>query len=98
MSPEVLTFPHLSKPFQNICDSSGTGIGSFFNQLQNGEFRPIGYASRKLTPAERNYSSTEGECLAVVWSLEKWKPYVLDQLCQVYTDHEAIYWQNCQDV
>ena len=32
------------------------------------------------------------ECLAVVWSLEKWKPYVLDQLCQVYADHEAIYW------
>ena len=34
----------------------------------------------------------EGECLTVVWSSEKWKPYVLDQLCQVYTDHEAIYW------
>ena len=28
----------------------------------------------------------------MVWSLEKWKPYVLGQLCQVYTDHEAIYW------
>ena len=52
----------------------------------------FGYASRKLKPAERNYSPTEGECLAVVWSLQKWKPYVLDQLCQVYTDHEAIYW------
>ena len=86
MSPEVLAFPDLSKPFQNICDYSGTGIGSSLNQLQNGEFRLIGYASRKLKPAERNYSPTEGECLAVVWSLEKWKPYVLDQLCQVYTD------------
>ena len=62
------------------------------SQLQNGEFRPIGYASRKLRPAEKNYSPTEGECLAVVWSLEKWKPYVLDQLCQVNTDHEAIFW------
>ena len=87
MSPDLLAFPDLIRPFQNICDYSGTD-----NQLQNGEFRPISYASRKFKPAERNYSPTEGECLAVVWSLEKWKPYVLDQLCQVYTDHEAIYW------
>ena len=70
MSPEVLALPDLSRPFQNICDYSGTGIGSSLNQLQNGEFRPIGYASRKLKPAERNYSPTEGECLAVVWSLD----------------------------
>ena len=48
MSPEVLPFPDLSKPFQNICDYSGTGIGPSLNQLQNGEFRSIGYASRKL--------------------------------------------------
>ena len=74
MSPEVLAFSDLSRPLQNISDYSGTGIGSSLNQWQNGEFRPIGYASRKLKLAERNYSPTEGECLAVVWSLEKWKP------------------------
>ena len=74
MSPEVLAFTDLSKPFQNICDYCGTGIGSSLNQLQNGEFCPIGYASRKLKPAERNYIPTEGECLAVVWSLESGNP------------------------
>ena len=73
MSPEVLAFPDLSKLFQSVCDYSGTGIWSSLNQLQNGEFCPIGYARRKRKPVERNYSPTEGECLAVVWSLEKWK-------------------------
>ena len=70
ISPEVLACPDLTKPFQNIC----TGIGCSLNQLQNGKFRPVSYASRKLKPAERNFSPTEGECLAVVWSLEKWRP------------------------
>ena len=69
MSPMVLAFPDVSKPFLLYCDYSGTGIGSSLNQMHAEGLRPIGFASRQLSSAERNYSPTEGECLAVVRSL-----------------------------
>ena len=52
-------------------DASEQGLGAVLSQLEeNGEEDPVGFASRKFLPREKNYSVIEKECLAIVWSLQ----------------------------
>ena len=54
------------------CDSSGSAIGEvLFHTLPNGEEWPIAYASKSLTPAERNYSQIKREGLGKVFGVKK---------------------------
>ncbi|GFY35736.1 retrovirus-related Pol polyprotein from transposon 17.6 [Trichonephila clavipes] len=53
---------------------------------------PIEYISRLLTPAERNYSTTEREALAVVWALKKFHGYIEGTEITVASDHTPLKW------
>ena len=53
---------------------------------------PVGYWSRSLNSAEKNYSTTERECLAVVWGCQILRPYLEGYKFKVYTDHQALKW------
>ena len=61
----VLAFPDFSLPFDLYVDASLEGIGMTLGQTQKGHEVAIAYAGRDLTPAERNYSATEHEALAL---------------------------------
>ena len=56
---------------QFVIQTSYTGIGADLLQEINTEERMLKFGSRVLSPAERNYSVTELECLAVVWVIQK---------------------------
>ncbi|GFW52279.1 retrovirus-related Pol polyprotein from transposon 17.6 [Trichonephila clavipes] len=47
---------------------------------------------RLLTPAERNYSTTEREVLAVVWALKKFRGYIEGTEITVASDHQPLKW------
>ncbi|GFW46568.1 retrovirus-related Pol polyprotein from transposon 297 [Trichonephila clavipes] len=72
--------------FNLFTDTSGVGIGAVLNQ----KHRPIAFASRTLNEAERSYTVTERECLAVIWVLNMFKTYFGSLPVKVITDHVAL--------
>ena len=87
----VLAYPPLGHPFSLETDASILGLGAILSQEQeDGKSHPVAYASRSLSPQERNYGITELESLAVVWAMRHFKYYLYGNLVTVYTDHSAI--------
>ncbi|KAL6446826.1 hypothetical protein ACFW04_001334 [Cataglyphis niger] len=76
ISAPVLACPDFARRFVLQTDASTSGLGAVLTQnFEEGE-RVITYASRTLNSAERNYSATELECLAVVWGIRRMKGYL----------------------
>nr|GEW93290.1 reverse transcriptase domain-containing protein [Tanacetum cinerariifolium] len=63
----ILIAPDWDMPFELMCDASDFTIGAVLGQHQEKHFRPIHYASKTMTEAESNYTTTEKEMLAVVY-------------------------------
>ena len=86
----VLIFPNYQQEFILCTDASDIGLGGILMQERNGRPQPIAYASRLCTSAEKNYSITERETLAVIYSLEKFRDIILGYKIRVWTDHTTI--------
>nr|GEV35212.1 reverse transcriptase domain-containing protein [Tanacetum cinerariifolium] len=62
----ILIAPNWDMPFELMCDASNFAIGAVLGQRQDKHFRSIHYASKTMTEAESNYTTTEKEMLAVM--------------------------------
>lgn len=89
----ILRQPDFEQPFILRTDASNYALGAVLMQGPDPQSeRPIEYASRLLNPAERNYSTTEREALAVVWALDKFRGYLEGAQVCVATDHQPLKW------
>ena len=65
------------------------GIGAILSTLRG---TVIEYASRTLSSAERQYTTTEKVCLAIVWAVHKFQHFLLGALFTLETDHKPLEW------
>lgn len=88
----VLKGPQMKKPFILHTDASAGGIGATLVQAdEKGVEHPVAYVSRTLNKAERNYSTTEREALAIIYALKQFRCYVHGSLnTVVLTDHHSL--------
>ena len=87
----ILGFPDWTKPFHVHVDAYGIALGVVLSQPGKGDIdHPIAYSSRKLSTAEKNYTTTEREGLAMVYALQKFRHYLLGASFKMFTDHCAL--------
>lgn len=90
VSPPVLTHYDPKTPVLLAVDASPVGLGAILShQTSQGE-RPIAYASRSLTGAERNYSQIEKEGLAIVFGLNRFHQYLYGRHFTLITDNKPL--------
>ena len=73
-----------------MCDASDLAIGAVLGQREDGKPHVVYYASKTLNEAQRNYTTTEKELLAVVYALDKFRPYLVGADTVIFTDHSAL--------
>ena len=92
----ILRLPDFTQPFVLTTDWSILAVGAVLSQIDplTSFDHLIAFASRLFNSAERNYSSTEGEYLTLVWAVQKFRTYLDGRTFTVYTDHSALQWLN----
>ena len=73
-----------------MCDSSDFAIGAVLGQREDGKPYMIYYASKTLNEAQRKYTTTKKELLAVVFALDKFRVYLVGSSIMVFTDHSDL--------
>ncbi|GFX12736.1 retrovirus-related Pol polyprotein from transposon 17.6 [Trichonephila clavipes] len=89
----VLYSPDFTKPFIIQCDASNLRIVVVLLEVRENEEHPIMFLSKRLSLAEQKYSTTEKECAAIIFAVQKLKCY-LDghQKFVIQTDHNPLVW------
>ena len=90
-SSTTLSHYNPTLPVSIACDASQVGIGAvLFHTLPGNVEKPIAYASRKLSKAEKNYAQIQKEALAIVYGIQKFRQYLLGRKFNLITDHKPL--------
>ena len=86
----LVRLPNPNKPFILTTDASTDALGAELSRTEeNGEY-PLGWFSRALNSAQRNYSKYERELFAVVLATDVFHVFLLGREFLLRTDHRAL--------
>jgi len=86
----IVRFPDFNRTFHIHTDASNVGIAAVLMQEYGNRLHPIAYYSKTLNNAQRAYSASKKEALALVSSLEHFRHIILTYDVEVYTDHKPL--------
>ncbi|KAL6471846.1 hypothetical protein MHYP_G00204960 [Metynnis hypsauchen] len=90
-SCSVLVHYDPNKPLILACDASPYVVGAVLShRMADSSERPIGFVSRTLSAAEKNYSQLDKEGLAVVFGVTKFHKYLYGRQFAIVTDHKPL--------
>lgn len=92
LSSEAVLVPFDEKlPITLACDASPFGVGAVLSHvLEDGREAPVAFASRTLTPTERNYAQIDKEALAIVFGVKKFHHFLYGHKFKIITDHQPL--------
>jgi hypothetical protein len=90
ISAPVIQPPDWHLPFEIMCDASAYAVGAVLDQSNDMKLYAIFYESKTLTGPQRNCATTDKELLTMVFSIEKFRSYLVGAKVVVYTDHAAL--------
>lgn len=90
----IVHIPDFSREFIITTDACDYGIGACLSQGEINKDKPVSYALRLLNSAERNNSTIEKEMLAIVYVVNKFRPYIYGSQFTLVTDHRPLTWVN----
>ena len=86
----VLNVPEGEDMFSLHTDASGRGIGATLNVIREGVELPVAFYSKQLQGAEKAYSATELEGLAMFKAIFRFAHFLWGKQFVVWTDHKAL--------
>ena len=87
----VVQPPDWGKKFHVFVVAFDVAIGSAFMQLMEPNwYRRVYYASRKLSTVERNYSKIERKVIGMIYSINKFRHYLLGRKFKFHVDHSTL--------
>jgi len=79
ISAPIIQPPDWTLPFEIMCDANDYAVGAVLGQTKDKKHHAIAYASKTLSGAQLNYATTEKELLAVVFAIDKFRSYLVEQ-------------------